>query len=147
MKNGLLLLAIGFGLNLANGQTINGVCRANEVICGYILMNDDPGVDNFWTSIYGSSLPTSSTTFVRITYSVIQGPGLVTDSSEISASSPHQTWWYSSSTQINFYAYPQNLATGLPPDSFIGTSGTVTVCSTFAFIVSCSNTVSVSWSS
>jgi len=87
----------------ASAQQING-----------ILLNDStqPPAWDSWDSIYGTNLPVGSDTTVTLIYSTTQGQ----DVSQIDAGSAHQTFWFDSATQINFFPYPQNL---------VGNSGTV----------------------
>jgi hypothetical protein len=60
---------------------------------------------NSWDSIYGTSLPTGSGTYVTVTYPESYVGGYGGAENEISATSANQTYWYDSSTQINLYIF------------------------------------------
>jgi hypothetical protein len=58
-----------------------------------------------WDSIYGTSLYTGSGTWVTLAYPVVTPGGTGTGTNYIYSTSQYQTYWYDSSTQINFFAF------------------------------------------
>lgn len=82
----------------ASAQTISGVCLNDSHTCGGYYFNE-------WMSIYGSSLPNEPIPYVVVIVSSNSsscGSGCL----YINGSSIDQTYWYDSSSQINFNGYP-----------------------------------------
>jgi hypothetical protein len=110
----LLLLAFPI-----SAQTVTGVELNNS---------SSPPAWNSWNSIYGSSLYTGSTTFVFFDFTCTNGTSTQSCFAQISSSSPDQTYWYDSSTQVNYYAIAYPLQPGYTAESGCYTNNGLTLC-------------------
>jgi hypothetical protein len=73
-----------------------------------------------WDSMYGTNLPVGSDVTVAIEYvcynSSLPGyQGICTTDISSASTDPEQTYWYDSSTQINFYAIPYYVPSDTTP--------------------------------
>ena len=93
----LLVLAIVSCVIPAFAQTtIGGVCENESYQCSDLTAYT-------WLSMYGTNLPDSSSTVVGIAYSCDDSSSGDLCGSYFEDGGTDQTYWYNSTTQINFY--------------------------------------------
>src|SRR5271163_4526540 len=93
----------------ASAQTITG-----------IKLNDSSSPPSWlaWDSIYGTNLFVGSGVYVEFYYPCSYGSGSQTVcAQQIGSYSPNEKYWYDSSTQINYYAYPNPNLSGYTPEA------------------------------